>query len=149
MKTFREALLDVTKTNSTSAIAQQIGVPRGTFNNQIRNEQLPAETLVAICRAYDVKLLKLLLHLGLITEEEYQAELSNPNLDDFTLEELSKEVYVRAVQQTRKREALKTQEDYEAELAQILADVPEGYDLAARKARKLRPGEERGIEYYE
>lgn len=44
---------------------------------------------------------------------------------------------------------MKTQAEHKADLARILADVPDNYDLAARKARKLRPGEERGIEYYE
>lgn len=56
----------------------------------------------------------------------------------------------RSLQQSSKTRLSVVPELTPQELAEIaLANIPEGTLLAAREERELKPGEERGVEYYE
>lgn len=112
-------------------LAEESGINKNKIHRTVSSDQASLDTdeLDAICQALKINP-KDLVEAAVAALERQSREQTEPTYQEIL-------------------EALKTQEEYEAELAQILADVPEDYDLAAKKARKLRPGEERGVEYYE
>ncbi|WP_194210402.1 helix-turn-helix domain-containing protein [Rothia nasimurium] len=151
---------------STAKIAEKAGLTHTKLSRQFNGvSALTLDTIYQLARGLDLDFLTLAVEAQLIEEEYAQTLRTRNDITAFTDQELTAEVLRRMgstatidpdnpfdtnpYEPTPFAEALKTQEDYEAELAQILADVPEDYDIAARKARKLRPGEERGVEYYE
>jgi transcriptional regulator with XRE-family HTH domain len=81
---------------SVRAIAEKAGLDQSTLNRQLNGTNgLRVETVVAICRAYDLDILDVFVAVGFITEEESREFASHASLSDISDLELSKEMLRR------------------------------------------------------
>lgn len=60
----------VSRGDSERAASRKSGVKLSTLNNQLKNESLSAETVILLCRAYNVPPLRGLAATGHLTPEE-------------------------------------------------------------------------------
>lgn len=122
--TTTDHFLRATGARSVRAIAQTAGIEPSTLSRQL-NGTLTAETVVAICRAYDLDYADTFVAVGFITDEEANRLGARVGLSAFTDLELAREI-VRRIEEGTAGEALT------GELpSDVRSDVQDDYAAAA------------------
>lgn len=87
----------LTGERSVRAIANRTGIVQSTLNRQLSGDSaIAVETVVAICRAYDLDMAEVFVAVGFITAEEARAFGASFRLEEFTDAQLLREMVRRA-----------------------------------------------------
>ncbi|TCK35483.1 hypothetical protein EDF60_2858 [Leucobacter luti] len=98
METAASIFLGLTEAKSVRAIAAHAGLDASTTNRQLNGTNaLTVETVVSICRAYDIDFARAFVSVGFITADEAQHLGRAQSLASFTDLELTKE-FLRRVE---------------------------------------------------
>lgn len=166
MEKFLPFLKEHAGTSVVSELIDGLELNSSTMSRYLNGERkMPVSVVIALADKYDFPLLDGMVAAEFLTNEQANHEKERYGLITTSDKDLAGEVL-------RRLEAVSAsllddeewEEDEEIEdkvlsfpeppspqeLAEIaLADIPEGTLLAAREERELKPGEERGTEYYE
>lgn len=96
------------KPQSVNAIAKKSGLPQSTLNGRIKDGELTADQVIAICRAYGYDVVRGLLELGFIEENELVRPIVKIELETVPDEDIMREV-LRRLQNNREQHPLFTE----------------------------------------
>lgn len=94
MENLREYFLGITGARSERAMAARAGIDQSTLNRQLKGG-VTVETVVSICRAYELPLAPVFVHVGFLTQDEADRFSDAFQLARFTDLELAREIVRR------------------------------------------------------
>lgn len=87
------------QTTQDAPIARAIGMPKNTLHRQLNaSKPLPAETVIAICRAYDLDILQGLVTTTHLSESEREQTSAFGKLDSLPDSTLLSHLHLRALE---------------------------------------------------
>ena len=95
METLKDHLLRVTGEPSVRSLALEAGIEPSTLARQLGGGEAKVQTVVAICRHYNLQMLPAFVAAGYITCDE-AAQISSFNIRSLTDRELAEEILRRA-----------------------------------------------------
>lgn len=134
MESFETYILNATGASSVHAIEQKTGIARATLSRKLKGR--PAvETVVAICRAYNVSFLEAFVAAGFIREDEAKSISGESSIRTATDRQLAEEI-LRRVIETESSELTKPLDigaDGYPDYSNLSEADAKSYDLAAKK----------------
>lgn len=95
METLKDYLLRMTGEPSVRSLALETGIEPSTLARQLGSGDAKVQTVVAICRHFNLQMLPAFVAAGYITEDEAQT-ITSFNIHSLTDRELAEEILRRA-----------------------------------------------------
>lgn len=98
MKTMMKWYLDTVKDDSVNAVATKSGIVQTTLSRQVKAGRFPAESVIAVARAYNTSAVRALVQTGHLTDLDVAEYRRAASIDALTDRELADEVWKRMVE---------------------------------------------------